>query len=514
MELLGTDSYPSWRWAIRLALAGKGLWNHCCSGTNLINIAEYVSAMPQPTTAGSPTPDELKLMKEWIKEDAQAKALISQKLSPIVQNMLNESLTAREQWDILTKRFAHLDVTSQFKLHLQFFTERLKDAEDASRYLSIFKNGHRHFTEIPGSEYTNVVNGMSSDCKLNPSTGVHIHKHNPKGVPCDNPQGGSMEGKGPWLQKGGDKPKRDLTAAASEDKASSNAAPSSNTTQTSAAATETDHHRNLSFAIIEDLTEEDFSHLATQYLSTILDLDTTSHLIMEQEAFWMYHDSSITIKTANHGKLTTFGHDCLHAPGAFINLFSIACMVKKGWECNFKPYPSHCELVRQGVTLGAIPVTGYLYLLDLKFFHPNKANPLSASPPKISAFACMALSWDLWHACLGHIRGDAVKRVPLIATGVKVESEAPLQCCEPCIMAKHPHKPFVPSDELHTTHPLSLIHSNLCGPFPIMTPHCKHHFIIFLDNNTNLLNLQLLAMKYQALEAWHTVKNCWENHTE
>jgi hypothetical protein len=147
-ELHGADSYPSWRRAIRLALAGEGLWNHCSSGTKPNDIAEYASTMPTPAAISAPTPDELKSMREWIKEGAQAKAIIGRKLSAVVQNMLDESLTACEQWEMLRKRFARLDVTSQFELRSQLFTERLKDAEDVSRYLGVIENGCRRFAEM------------------------------------------------------------------------------------------------------------------------------------------------------------------------------------------------------------------------------------------------------------------------------------------------------------------------------------------------------------------------------
>jgi len=81
-------------------------------------------------------------------------------------------------------------------------------------------------------------------------------------------------------------------------------------------------------------------------------------------------------------------------------------------------------------------------------------------------------------------------------------------------MAKHPHKPYPSSDMPCTMQMLNLIHSDLCGPFPIATPHSKYHFVIFLDDHTNLLNLQLLATKDQALEAWTLVRKRWENHAE
>jgi len=141
IELTGADTYSSWHRSVRLALAGEGLWNHCSVGTDPNNFAEYASNFPVPATPGQPTTDERKNMKEWIKEDAQAKAIIGRKLSPVVQNMLDEALSAHEQWDVLAQRFSCLDVTSQFKLRSQLFSERLKDAEDAPRYLGVLENG-------------------------------------------------------------------------------------------------------------------------------------------------------------------------------------------------------------------------------------------------------------------------------------------------------------------------------------------------------------------------------------
>lgn len=154
VELTGADVYPSWRRAVELALAGDGLWNHCSDGTDPNDVAEYASVMPSIAVAGQPTSAELTSIKEWVKEDAQAKAIIGRRLSPIVQNMLGEKLTARLQWDALLKRFGRLDVTSQFELRDQLFSEQLKDAEDASRYISVFENGRRRFAEM-GISFTN-----------------------------------------------------------------------------------------------------------------------------------------------------------------------------------------------------------------------------------------------------------------------------------------------------------------------------------------------------------------------
>ncbi|KAG1819398.1 hypothetical protein DFJ58DRAFT_739428 [Suillus subalutaceus] len=62
--------------------------------------------------------------------------------------MLGEKMTAREQCEILRKCFACLNITSLIELRTQLLSEQLKDAEDASRYLSVFENGRRHFAEM------------------------------------------------------------------------------------------------------------------------------------------------------------------------------------------------------------------------------------------------------------------------------------------------------------------------------------------------------------------------------
>jgi hypothetical protein len=186
----------------------------------------------------------------------------------------------------------------------------------------------------------------------------------------------------------------------------------------------------------------------------------------------------------------------------------------KGWECNFKPHPARCDLVYDNKPLGSLPMLGNLFFVDLKFLTPDMLSIHTKYPVEISAFAHIPLSWDLWHAHMGHPSGDAVKRLPIFATGVKVDVSTALQRCKSCIMAKHPHKPYPSSHTPHAKNMLDLIHSDLCGPFPIATPHGKHHFIVFLDDHTNLLNLQLLATKDQALEAWSIVRKKWENHAE
>lgn len=627
IELSGADDYPSWRHAVTLALQGDGLWNHCSIGTDPNNYAELASVMPSPAIAGSPTDVEKQSMITWIKEDAQAKGIICRKLSAIIQGLLSENWTAREQWNTLATHFGRLDVTSQFKLRAQLFAEKLKDPDDAPRYISTFENARRRFAEMavvvtkdemvflllhglplspewlifkcmtmnlystltpsssstttkkmtfanivtslseeanrlrgelklngPGSEYANATSFRASEAKTNLKTGIRIHKANPKGISCDNPvctgllrslthdrkhcfqSGGGMEGQGGVRNRerkpGSRKP--EVAAAAN----STDTSPSSPITPSVSNAAVSNE---LSCAMIEEFplepesspTFDDIACIAQQTLSTILDSGTTSNLIMDRSYFWTYSESTrVMVKTANHGRLPTSGRgnciadltlgartfrvtftNCLHAPGAMINLLSVGHMLRKKWSCNFEHSPARCQLKYHGETLSEIPMTGNLFFVDVKFIRPTEPSSHSSTlPHEISSFAHTPLSWNLWHARMGHPGGDSIKRISSAATGVKVDSSEPLHKCESCIIAKHPRRPFRPSETPRASHMLDLVHSDLCGPFPVSTPHGKLHFIVFLDDHTNLLNVQLLATKDQALDAWRIIKARWENH--
>ena len=91
---------------------------------------------------------------DWLAKDAQAKALIDQKISSVIANQLNESQTAREQWEILSKRYLCTNLLSQYELRAHICSEKLKDTDDVLWYLGIFEDARRHFIQI-GVSYSN-----------------------------------------------------------------------------------------------------------------------------------------------------------------------------------------------------------------------------------------------------------------------------------------------------------------------------------------------------------------------
>ena len=131
------------------------------------------------------------------------------------------------------------------------------------------------------------------------------------------------------------------------------------------------------------------------------------------------------------------------------------------------------------------PLTGTLALLPLEFVAPESAS-----------YTWVAVTKDLWHACLGHIGESAVRTLAKSTSGIAL-GDAPFSVCEACIKGKHPRSPH-PASSSRALQLLDLLHSDICGPFPVRTPHSKLYFIIFMDDCSHALDLHLLASRDQA----------------
>jgi hypothetical protein len=185
-------------------------------------------------------------------------------------------------------------------------------------------------------------------------------------------------------------------------------------------------------------------------------------------------------------------------------------MNAKGWDVNFR-LDMTCELGYKGSLLGSIPATGKLYAPNLEFIPSSDVPPITAPSTELSTFIDVPLSLDLWHARIGHISHDAVMHLNHVTKGITIQSTSPLSHCKSCILAKHPHLPFQTSETECAAAFLDLIHSDVCDLIPTITPHGKQYFIIFLNDHTYALDLQLLALKDQALKAWQLLCARWEN---
>lgn len=128
--------------------------------------------------------------------------------------------------------------------------------------------------------------------------------------------------------------------------------------------------------------------------TTILDSGATSHLIKDRGYFIDFvKEDCPPVKTANQGMLRTSGcgscvveialgkdtyclilKECLHAPGALLNLLSVGHMLNHGWGCEFKALLAlpfvFCHIVGRFLDLCLSWICNLCYL-PICFLHPD-----------------------------------------------------------------------------------------------------------------------------------------------
>jgi hypothetical protein len=166
--------------------------------------------------------------------------------------------------------------------------------------------------------------------------------------------------------------------------------------------------------------------------------------------------------------------------------------------------------------IGIANLQGGLFFIDLELIPPPtySVHPFINRPHDVACFMKVPLDANLWHARMGHSSECAIRLLPEAAMGVHLcpLSMTPFQKCELCIIAKHTQAPHPPSNSWSDIL-LGLIHCDLCGPMLVRTPDGKVHFILFLNDQSNSMHMELLASKGQVYQAWLDIKVHWEMKT-
>ena len=136
-ELTGASVFQAWKTQIILTLGCEGVYNHVSDGTDPTDFAELASHLPTPADPDTPTSGELKLIQDWLKDDAIAKDIICRQLSPAILQLVPQerSSTARDAWQLLHSHLDHIDLGSQYLVREKILGLQMKDAKDAQRYL-------------------------------------------------------------------------------------------------------------------------------------------------------------------------------------------------------------------------------------------------------------------------------------------------------------------------------------------------------------------------------------------
>lgn len=381
----------------------------------------------------------------------------------------------------------------------------------------------------PGSEYLNLASGSGEP------NAIRVHDKNPKGIRCTNCKrkshdvdhcwstGGGMAGQGPKQSASTTKPpaKADGREVAS---IASIPEPFMDDGEISCAMIEGN---------LDSDDDEEVALLMMSHVKALLDSGASSHLIRAKEYFHSYDElGAKDVTTANLGTLRTYGggtcyadvtfrgktfrirfNNCLHAPDAAVNLISVGRLVAARVGCTF--IDDGVVLTKAGVGFAEGTMTSnHLFSMNISFVPAPACPPLTpvAATIENAMYSHVPESADLWHNRFGHPGERATHIILRRIVGTPLADSA-LSRCEPCIIAKHVAHPHPQSAIIQRPYgPLELIVADLCGPFPVHTPHGKLHFVAFRCVGLKVNNVQLLATKSaeETLEAFKILRAKWE----
>ena len=169
--------------------------------------------------------------------------------------------------------------------------------------------------------------------------------------------------------------------------------------------------------------------------------------------------------------------DVWYAPQASNRLLSVTSLTNHGY---------HCEITSKGSSIWdkrrqeVIWATASTSSNNLHWFQSVLITLVIGS---IASLADQQ-SYSIWHQRFGHTSRNALRHAHKQLSGVPLLEISPFHpSCHGCAMGKMSDHPF-PGSSKHATCPLTLVHTDLVGPFPVEPRSRAHYILTFIDDYT------------------------------
>ncbi|KFD59738.1 hypothetical protein M514_28083, partial [Trichuris suis] len=172
----------------------------------------------------------------------------------------------------------------------------------------------------------------------------------------------------------------------------------------------------------------------------------------------------------------------LYVPVIQGNLLSVRQIVQHGFRVIFED--TACTVSRRSRVVAYAVRHGSLYELDCVAAEDSARVATSAT--------CL----HRWHRRLGHRDLSGIKRLLSegLATGIDVKMCGKSVICESCVKGKITQKRFQKGMR-RSVRPLDLVHSDLCGPMPTITPSGNRYMLTLIDDHSRFTVVRLLRSK-------------------
>ncbi|GJZ59131.1 retrotransposon protein, putative, ty1-copia subclass [Tanacetum coccineum] len=198
-------------------------------------------------------------------------------------------------------------------------------------------------------------------------------------------------------------------------------------------------------------------------------------------------------------------HNCHYAPSITRGIILVSRLYKDGFVNRFENDNSISVSKNNLIYFNAIPRDD-IYEIVMSSSNTNDSSMFAVSNKRAKLNLDSAL---LWHCRLGHINKKRIEKLQhdglLDSTDIKS-----FEKCVACMSGKMARKPYSHQVE-RAKDLLGLIHTDVCGPFKIMSRQGASYFVTFTDDFSRYGYVYLLKHKHEVFETFKVFQKEVEN---
>ncbi|GKC39499.1 zinc finger, CCHC-type containing protein [Tanacetum coccineum] len=199
-------------------------------------------------------------------------------------------------------------------------------------------------------------------------------------------------------------------------------------------------------------------------------------------------------------------HNCHYAPSITRGIILVSRLYKDGFVNRFENDNSISVLKNNMIYFNVIHRDD-IYEIVMSCSNTNKSFMYVVTNKRAKLNLDSAL---LWHCRLGHINKKRIEKLQhdglLDSTDIKS-----FEKFVACMFSKMARKPYSHQVE-RAKDLLGLIHTDVCGPFKIMSRQGAYYFITFTDDFSRYGYVYLLKHKHEVIETFKLFQKEVENH--
>nr|GFA36137.1 retrotransposon protein, putative, Ty1-copia subclass [Tanacetum cinerariifolium] len=197
-------------------------------------------------------------------------------------------------------------------------------------------------------------------------------------------------------------------------------------------------------------------------------------------------------------------NNCHYAPSITRGVISVSRLYEDGFVNRF--VDNTIQVSRNNVVYFSVIPRDGIFEIDLSNCYTNESSIYAIRNKRAKLDLDSAL---LWHCRLGHISKKRIEKLQhdgLLDLSVLMDFEK----CVSCMSEKMARKPYTHQVE-RAKELLGLIHTDVCGPFKIMSRQGASYFVTFTDDFSRYGYVYLLKHKHEVFETFKVFQKELEN---